>query len=93
MVISVCVSGFNFQVAFHLYLYTITGTFVCVRALAAQGPRSLGPREPWKSNRALVKFYLRAQWTPKIGEFVIYFIEGSSKICLEPFEIHILWAM
>ena len=31
----------------------------------------------WKSNGALAKFYLRAQWTLTIGEFVMNFCGGS----------------
>ena len=43
----------------------------------------LGAVGPWKSIGALVKFYLRAQWTSQIW---IICKEGPSKICWGAFE-------
>ena len=49
------------------------------RALGGPGVRAPGP---WKSNGAPVKFCLRAQWTPQIGELVMYFNGGTLQILL-----------
>ena len=50
-----------------------------IRALGGPGVRAPGP---WKSNGAPVKFCLRAQWTPQIGELVMYFNGGTLQILL-----------
>ena len=59
--------------------YYIMVLFVCMPMMvhrALGGPEVWAPGI-WKSNGALVKFCLRAQRTPQIGELVLYFNGGS----------------
>ena len=51
------------------------------------GAQSLGPWPlgHWRSHGALIKFCLRAQWTPKIGELAMYFNGGTLQ--------DLLWAL
>ena len=72
----------------HWIWITMEKAFVNRLPFYKPGPLGPGdwPHSPSKSNKALVKFYLRAQYTPKIGEFVMdvpYY-----KICLGSLKNH-----
>ena len=47
--------------------------------LALDGPELRAPKGSGKSNGARVGFKLRARWTPKIEELIMYHNGGASK--------------